>query len=334
MPAQDPGGAAGTARAVLAGLADSRVHSGQDLADRLGMTRAAIWKQVAALREQGLPIAAVAGRGYQLPWPLELLDKDTIMAALGAPSRKALASLDVVWRPTSTSDLLRQRSHALDHACRVVLAESQSAGRGRRGRAWLAPPGVNICLSAGLRFECGAVGLAGLSLATGVMLVRALNDIGCSQAGLKWPNDVVTDSGKLAGILVEIDGEYSGPSDVVIGVGLNLRGSEALCAAAGQPVAALVDLLPDGLPSRNALAAALIRRLLEGLDDFRHNGFAAFADDYARDDRLLKQDLRIVTGRGEWHGQGAGIDANGALRVRTAEGIVPVDSAEVSVRSA
>ena len=326
---------ASTARELLALLADGRLHSGQELASQLQVTRAAIWKQVRQLRGQGLPVAAVAGRGYQLPWPLELLDPARILRALPEARRHALASLDVLWRTASTSDVLRDPSLDINRQPRVVLAESQSAGRGRRGRAWLSPPGLNICLSLATRFDCGAVALAGLSLAVGVMLMRALDDARCHGAGLKWPNDILANQAKLAGVLVEIDGEYSGPCRVVIGVGLNLRMPDALCRHADQPVTDLARLVAGRLPSRNALAAAMISRLLEGLAQFREHGFAAFADDYRKHDLLRGKPLRIISQQTEWYGQGAGVDARGALRVRTEAGqLVSVDSSDVSVRRA
>ncbi len=323
---------ASTTREVLSRLADAEVHSGQDLAAHLGVTRAAIWKNVRQLRQQGLPVAAVAGRGYQLPWPLELLNERQIRKSLSRSSSKALVSLDILWRPSSTSDVLHQQAAPLSAGPSVVLAESQSAGRGRRGRVWLSPPGLNICFSLGLRFDCGAVGLAGLSLAVGVMLMRVLEDAGFTEAGLKWPNDVVVNTAKLAGVLVELQGEYSGPSSVIIGIGLNLRMPSAHAATAGQAVADLASLMPGRLPSRNALVAIMIERLLEGLEQFRRDGFAAFADDYARHDLLLGKPLKIVGPQGTWYGQGAGVDARGALRVKTDTGLVTVDSAEVSVR--
>ena len=323
----------GAAHEVLALMADGRLHSGQELASRLRVTRAAIWKQVRQLRGQGLPVAAVAGRGYQLPWPLELLDTARIVRALPSARRQALASLDVLWRTASTSDVLRAPSLEITRQPRVVLAESQSAGRGRRGRAWLSPPGLNICLSLATRFDCGAAALAGLSLAVGVMLLRALDDVGCNRAGLKWPNDILADNAKLAGVLVEIDGEYSGPYRVVIGVGLNLRMPEALCRQADQPVTDLARLMAGEPPSRNTLAAAMISRLIEGLEQFRQNGFAAFADDYFRYDLLRGKPLKITSQQAAWFGQGAGVDARGALRVRTESGeLVSVDSSDVSVR--
>lgn len=323
-----------TVREVLVQLADAEVHSGQDLAAQLGVTRAAIWKNVRQLRQQGLPIEAVAGRGYQLPWPLELLDEKQIRKSLSRPSSKALASLDIVWRPRSTSDVLHQRAASISAGPRVVLAESQSAGRGRRGRTWLSPPGLNICLSLGRRFDCGAVGLAGLSLAVGVVLIRVLEDVGFTGAGLKWPNDVVVDKAKLAGVLVELEGEYSGPSSVILGIGLNLRMPAPQRAAAGQAVADLASVVPGRLPSRNALVATMIERLLEGLEQFCCDGFAAFADEYARHDLLHGKALKIVGPQGTWYGQGAGVDGRGALRVKTETGLVTVDSAEVSVRGA
>lgn len=334
MPVKPSGDDGGTARAVLAQLADGATHSGERLAERLGVTRAAVWKQIRQLREAGLPLDAVAGRGYCLPWPLELLDRERIQAALPASIRAGLGTLEVLWRPGSTSDVARDRLADDPSAPCAILAECQRAGRGRRGRPWLSPPGLNLYLSLGLRFDTGAMGLAGLSLAVGVMLLRALEDAGCNGVQLKWPNDLVADGAKLAGVLLEIEGEYGGPSDVVIGIGLNLRMPAALRTAAGQPVTDLATLMEGAMPARNLLAARVLTRLIEGTRQFAAHGYAAFADEYARHDALIGRPLRIHAAHGDWQGTGTGIDARGALKVRTAQGVVAVDSAEVSVRRA
>jgi BirA family biotin operon repressor/biotin-[acetyl-CoA-carboxylase] ligase len=217
----------------------------------------------------------------------------------------------------------------------VVLAETQSAGRGRRGRSWLSPPGLNLYLSCLKRFDDGLGGLSGLSLAVGVMVMRTLDALGIAGAGLKWPNDILTDHGKLAGILVELSGEYQGPCAAVIGIGLNLRLTDALRAQAGQPVADLAGLCDGQPPSRNRVAGTLVQALAEGLDEFERQGFAAFVADYARHDLLDGQSLTLTGAHGELQGIGAGVDERGALQLRLGDGrLQAIDSAEVSVRRA
>jgi len=306
--------------------------SGAALAKKAGVTRAAVWKQIEALRLKGVPVEAKVGGGYRLPWPTELLDAPRIRAESTPTVRAAVGMVEVHWDIDSTSSELARRIPTLDDLA-FVMAETQSAGRGRRGRTWLSPPGMNLYLSVLKRFDTGFASLSGLSLAVGVMLIRALDDLGIRTAGLKWPNDVLAGNAKLAGILVELSGEYSGPCAAIIGVGLNIRLPDSLHERAGQPITDLASLAAGQPPGRNRVATAIVASLTEGLLAFERHGFAAFAKEYAASDLLHGQPLRIIDPRGEYNATGEGVDDRGALRVRRADGqLVTVDSAEVSVR--
>lgn len=319
---------------LLAALASGQPVSGARLAESAGLTRAAIWKQIQALRARGMPVESHGSAGYRLPWPLELLDAEHIREAMDMPSRVRLGALDVHWELDSTSSELQRRGPAAADLS-VVFAETQSAGRGRRGRTWLSPPGINLYVSCLKRFDGGLAALSGLSLAVGVIALRALAAAGVSGAGLKWPNDVLTPQGKLAGILVELSGEYQGPCAAVIGIGLNLRLTDALREQAGQPVADVAGLCGGQPPSRNRMAAALVEALVNGLRQFEQHGFAAFVDDYATHDLLRDVPLTLSGAQGDFTGIGAGVDARGALQVRLADGSTrAVDSADVTVRRA
>jgi len=322
------------ARQLLLALASGEAISGAQLADRSGVTRAAIWKQVETLRARGVPVEARGAAGYRLPWPVQLLDVAQIRAALPRSCKSRLGALEVHWELDSTSSELQRRlGEAADFS--VVLAETQSAGRGRRGRTWLSPPGFNLYLSCLKRFDRGFSALSGLSLAVGAMVLRAIESLGIEGAGLKWPNDLLAADGKLAGVLVELSGEYQGPCAAVIGIGLNLRLTDALRAQAGQPACDLATLAGGDVPDRNVVAARLIAALVEGLREFERDGFASFAQDYARHDLLAGRALKLSGAQGHFEGTGAGVDARGALQVRLASGeLRSVDSAEVTVRRA
>jgi BirA family biotin operon repressor/biotin-[acetyl-CoA-carboxylase] ligase len=319
--------------ALLPLLASGETVSGVELAARAGLTRAAIWKQIETLRALGLPVAS-GSAGYKVPWPLQLLDAARIRAALSAAHAAALGGLEVHWQLDSTSSELQRRgASAADLS--MVLAETQSAGRGRRGRPWLSPPGLNIHLSCLKRFDGGFAALTGLSLAVGVMVLRALEHLGIAGAGLKWPNDVLAAEGKLAGVLVELSGEYQGPCAAVIGVGLNVRLTPQLREQAGQPVCDLATLAGGAAPDRNRVAAALVGALIDGLQAFERDGFGAFAADYDRYDLLRGQPLTVSGAQGAFEGIGDGVDGRGALLVRLADGERrKIDSADVSVRRA
>ncbi|NID15816.1 biotin--[acetyl-CoA-carboxylase] ligase [Luteibacter yeojuensis] len=320
------------ARDLLEALAGGDAVSGAALARKAGVTRAAVWKQIEALRLKGVPVEARVGGGYRLPWTTELLDTQRIRAGLAPETSARIGMLEVHWDIDSTSSELARRIPVLDDLA-FVMAEAQSAGRGRRGRTWLSPPGMNLYLSVLKRFDGGFASLSGLSLAVGVMLLRALADLGIRTPGLKWPNDVLAGNAKLAGVLVELSGEYSGPCAAVIGVGLNIRLPDSLHERAGQPITDLASILGGDPPSRNRIASAVIAALADGLLAFERHGFAAFAEEYAANDLLRGESLRIIDPRGEYDAMGEGVDERGALRVRRANGDrVTVDSAEVSVR--
>jgi BirA family transcriptional regulator, biotin operon repressor / biotin---[acetyl-CoA-carboxylase] ligase len=271
-------------RDLVAVLADGQPRSGSDLARRFGVTRAAVWKHLAELRESGLPLEAAAGRGYRLALPLELLDADAIRAQLPDDVRARFGDIGVHWEIDSTSsELLRSAATRADLA--VCLAEQQSAGRGRRGRQWRSPPLCNVYLSVLKRFAHGMGDLAGLSLAVGVAVARALERCGAPALQLKWPNDVLAGEAKLAGILVELGGEFLGPCHAVIGVGVNLHLSDAVRAAIDQPVADLASICAP-LPPRNRVVAALLTELAAVLDLFAAQGFAALHAAFERRDRL------------------------------------------------
>ena len=318
-----------TTRALLEVLATGTPVSGATLAAQLGISRAAVWKQIEQLRARGLPVAARAGQGYALPYPLELLDADAIRA-VATPETiiEVHGSLD-----STSSELLRRASQAADLT--FVFAEMQSAGRGRRGRVWLAPPALNLTFSVLKRFERGFAALSGLSLAIGVAMAETLATAGVPRLALKWPNDLQADGRKLGGILIELGGEFLGPCQAVIGIGINLRLPPALVAAAGQPVTDLAALCGGTPPARNALAARLTGALAQALEQFAAHGFASFAARYAALDALRDRALTISGNGGTFSAVGAGVDARGALRVcRDGGGVECLDSAEITVRAA
>jgi BirA family biotin operon repressor/biotin-[acetyl-CoA-carboxylase] ligase len=316
--------------AVLTALSAEHAVSGSALAQRLGVTRAAVWKQVEALRALGAPIEAAAGSGYRLAWPLEVLDATAIRAGIGPAVRKRLGDLDVHWQIDSTSSALLRAAATGAADLSVCTAETQNAGRGRRGRGWVSSLGGNVYLSVLKRFAAGMGALSGLSLVAGIALARALADVGVRGLGLKWPNDVLAGERKLAGILVELGGEFLGPCHAVVGIGINVRLPAGVDV--GQPYADLASLCGGQPPSRNVLIGLLLDRLVAAFDRFEREGFAPFQSEFARHDLLAGRSVQVHTSAGMHEGVADGVDARGALRVRHGRGVVVYDSAEVSVR--
>ncbi|MCD9005697.1 bifunctional biotin--[acetyl-CoA-carboxylase] ligase/biotin operon repressor BirA [Luteimonas sp. XNQY3] len=320
-------------RALLQRLTAGPV-SGDTLARESGQTRAAVWKRIELLREAGVPIVARAGVGYALEQPLTLLDPSAILDALTAADRARMASLDIAWSIDSTNAELLRRPMPGANA-EVLLAERQTGGRGRRGRSWQSPLAAHLYLSLQRGFEGGLARLGGLSLVAGVAVVEALRALGIEAVRLKWPNDLVVDVGglrKLGGILVEGGGEHAGPVRAVLGIGVNVRMPEAQAAAIDQPWTDLATCCADAPPTRDALAAALVAAWLQALDLFDREGLAPFRARYARIDALDGAAVDIHTGNGTLRGIAAGIEDDGALRVRVDGALRVFHAGEVSVR--
>ena len=323
-------------RQLLLRLATGPV-SGDMLAREAGVSRAAIWKRIETLRDAGIAIAAVPGRGYRLDSPLDLLDADTIRKALPAGIAGQLASLELAWSLDSTnSELLRRELPSA--GCAVLLAERQTTGRGRRGRSWASPLAAHVYLSIGRRFEGGLARLGGLSLVAGIAACEALRELGHPGCGLKWPNDLVVDAGhdlrKLGGMLVEGGGEHGGAARAVIGLGVNVRMPVAYADSIEQPWTDLATLC-DGPPSRNLVVARLLTHLLPALAHFDAEGLADFVPRYAALDALAGRDVHIREGERTWSATSLGIATDGALRVRDRDGRErQVHAADVSLRRA
>jgi BirA family biotin operon repressor/biotin-[acetyl-CoA-carboxylase] ligase len=320
--------------ALVATLASGAESSGSSLAATLGVTRAAVWKQIEQLRALGLGVQAVPGRGYRLDAPIELLDAQVIETAIAREQRSAVGAIDIHWQIDSTSSELARIAVVSSDKPRACLAEIQTQGRGRRGRTWRTPLGGGIALSQLRRFDVGMAALAGLSLVAGVAVMRALRDAGVEGAALKWPNDIVANGKKIGGILVELGGDALGPCHAIVGIGLNVAIGAREGAAIDQPWTDLAALTNAQPPSRNRLAGLVLSRLAEALDAFAVDGFDAFANEYAVHDALFEREIVVAGGRETWKGVARGVTSRGALRVMRDGAEVAVDSGEVSVRDA
>lgn len=315
---------------ILRLLSDGRFHSGEDIASHFGVTRATVWNALQDAEAMGVQLFSVRGKGYRLPEPVRFLDEDRIRQHLG-PHRDTFI-LEIHDRIDSTNThLMRAASAGAAHAT-CTVAELQTAGRGRRGRAWQAGLGNSLAFSVLWRFDCGAGALSGLSLAVGVAMMRALHELGAMHAQLKWPNDVLSEERKLAGILIELQGDMDGPSAAVIGIGLNLRLPEAMRRAIDQPAIDLARLLDTPLIPDEVLAA-LLRHLADVLQVFSHSGFESLREEWTAHHayhkgavRMLMPDGRAVEGIAE------GVAPDGALLVRTAEGVQRFTAGEISMR--
>jgi BirA family biotin operon repressor/biotin-[acetyl-CoA-carboxylase] ligase len=319
---------------VFAKLCDGEFHSGEELAHSLGITRSAVWKAANALRDLGTPMDAIRNRGYRLHSGGEPLAAPAIRDSLSRTVRERVQGLDVAWSIPSTNTALVERPNPPPGRCDALLAEFQTAGRGRRGRSWFAPPGGSICLSLSWTFPEMPRDAGALGLAMGVCVLRALEPFGGSAARLKWPNDVLIQDRKLGGILIELRAESDGPACAVVGIGLNIAlGPQLLekIATTGLPATDLVSVVGHAI-SRNALAAGLIECCVRGLTQFEAEGLRPFIEEWRHADALRGRPVNVSSGEESVRGLARSIDLSGALLVETPQGLKKFFSGEVTVR--
>lgn len=318
--------------ALLRRLADGEFHSGEMLAQQFGVTRATVNNALRDAAHFGLTLYSVRGRGYRLARPLQWLDAGLIDAQLGA-ARDDL-HIEILDHASSSNALLLQRAAQGAASGTVLAVEWQNAGRGRLGKTWHSGLGEALTFSLLWRFECGLAALSGLSLVVGVAMMRAMHELGVQGVGLKWPNDLLLNEGKLAGILIEAQGDMLGPSAVVIGIGLNLFVPEALRERIDQPVSDL-SALEQAMPERNRVLAVSLKHLASVLHDFAGEGFAPMRDEWESHHVFQQRPVRLLLPDGnQIAGMALGVTDEGALRLATAQGERIFNAGEVSLRSA
>ena len=316
--------------AILEVLADGHFHSGETLAKGLGVTRAAVWKKVQALEKLGLSVFRVPGKGYRLADPLQLLDADSIAAGLSPGCRATLKGITILDTVDSTNSWVGARASDPE----VCFAEFQSAGRGRRGRSWVSPFGANLYLSLSWRFDEWPAGFTALGMVTAIAAVRAMDSLGIGSVRIKWPNDLVAADRKLGGVLIDVQGEPPRATRAVIGLGLNVRMPARSAEQIDQPWMDLATLAEGAPPERNALAAALVESLVQAMQDFAERGFAAFTADWQELDLVFGRTVALHSHDQTVTGVAAGVDGEGALLLKTPQGVKRFVSGDISLRIA
>jgi BirA family transcriptional regulator, biotin operon repressor / biotin---[acetyl-CoA-carboxylase] ligase len=319
---------------LLVLLADGQLHSGEWLARQLNVSRAAVWKGMERLRALGVEVQALPRQGYRLPMPVELLDVERISQELDSENKGQLRELELLFEVDSTNTRLLAAAPPPCGTADVVLSELQHAGRGRRGRRWIAPFGTGVAMSVAWTFSDGARSLPALSLGVGVAVARALTRVGASGVKLKWPNDIWFRDRKIGGVLIELRAEASGPAHVVIGLGLNVALSAAArgeIEAGGVRVAAVADACAAP-PSRNRVIGAILDELLSMLVQFEREGFAAFRSAWTALDALHGRESQVVLGATAISGTARGVDEEGALLLETGDRMQRFVSGEASLR--
>nr|WP_255612637.1 biotin--[acetyl-CoA-carboxylase] ligase [Alcanivorax sp. 1008] len=292
-------------------MKDGEFHSGEALGKALDISRAAVWKRIERLAALGVDVERVRGKGYRVPGGIALLDYARLNDQLSGSF-----PVEVVLSTGSTNEdvvaLLRDRQQAP----LALLAEHQSAGRGRRGRAWSSPFATNLYLTLGWRFGVGAPRLEGLSLAVGVVVAQALQAAGLGGAvSLKWPNDIWVAGRKIGGVLIELSGDLEEACTAAIGIGINGRLGTTSAAEIDQP---WTDFYRETgrTMDRTELAIELLLGLARMLKMFPAQGFAGWRERWAEFDALAGRPVSVSTAAGSIQGVAEGVDGSGALRLR------------------
>jgi len=321
---------------ILSLLADGEFHSGTELAELLGVSRSAICKQLSGLAALGLHHSAVSGKGYRLDKPLELLESSKINAVLNDQNKVLIPTLEIHDSLDSTNSYLMEHSRNNAESGFVCFAEHQTAGKGRRGRQWVSPYGSNIYVSMLWRFQQGGItSTAGLSLAIGVAVIRALKLYGINDVGLKWPNDIYSQGKKLGGILIEVSGEADGPCAAVIGLGLNLFLPEHQAQTITQAWTDLTQVSGEIPVLRNQLAGTLLNEMLAVVNGFEMDGIKAYLDEWRSYDCLKGKAATLFIGQQQIEGIVEGIDDKGLILIKKPDGLVQAfASGEVSFSGA
>lgn len=314
---------------ILKLLSDGKFHSGEAIARHFKVSRATVWNALQHAEQLGVEVFSVRGRGYKLPQAVTLLNEQAILSAVGDQS--TWLKLEVHDHLPSTNSYLMQNVSTQKHAT-CVVANLQTSGRGRRGRSWQAGLGTSLTFSLLWRFQCGASALSGLSLAVGVALMRSLHQFGITNSQLKWPNDVLVNHEKLAGILIELQGDMEGPSTAVIGMGINLNLPASLKQQIDQPVTDLASAFTQTVDP-NHLLGVLLKHMADVLLAFEQSGFSALRDEWTQHHAYHNQAVRMLMPDGrEAQGVVQGIAEDGSLLVTTTDGLQRFISGEISLR--
>ncbi|MDA0149410.1 bifunctional biotin--[acetyl-CoA-carboxylase] ligase/biotin operon repressor BirA [Vibrio sp. LaRot3] len=317
---------------LLKCLSDGEFHSGEDLGERLGISRAAVSKHIKGIQGWGVDVFSVQRKGYRLAVPMQLLDQQRLSELVDVP-------VELISVIDSTNQYLLDRADSLPSG-QVCIAEYQEKGRGRRGREWVSPFGSNLYMSMYWRLDAGMAAAMGLSLVVGVAIVEALEKMGVEGIKLKWPNDLYFEDRKLAGILVEMSGQAGAAANLVIGMGMNLMmhnnqqtsSNYTILQGITQPWASLSEAIGTDSIDRNKLAATLINTLDSALREYEDCGMTGFVSRWNRLDNFIGREVRLIMGNKEIKGIAQGINEQGAILIETSKGLESYIGGEISLR--
>lgn len=323
----------GNKLAILNALNQGGFISGQLLGEQLGISRAAVSKHMQTLQAMGLDIFKVSGKGYSLNNSVGLLEQNKIQQYYqGLNASTAHIEVHPIIDSTN-SELMRRiaAKQTLDSGT-VVVAEMQQAGRGRRGRVWQSPFGANLYYSYFWRLDDGLQAAMGMSIAVGLAVYDTLKALYQLDIELKWPNDIYLNKEKLAGVLVELDGQPQGPCQLVIGIGINLQMPTSYSQQIDQ---AWTDLSQHSQQiDKNQLVAHLTYHLEQRLAQYSQTGLHDMYQQWNELNAFAGQCVELNTGHRSWRGICEGIDPQGGIRIRQDGEVKSYYGGEISLRKA
>ena len=311
-------------------LADGEFHSGEMIGDVLGISRAAVSGHVKSLTNMGLDIYSITGKGYQLPGGLILLNVGHIKQNYALDQ-----SLELIPIIPSTNEhlmrLIKSEKDLVDG--HTIIAECQTKGRGRRGRTWQSPYGSHVYLSQYRTMDSGLSAASGLSIAIGLAVVKTISQFTKLDCRLKWPNDVLVGGKKIAGILVEAEGQTDGICHLVIGVGINVNMPISSANNIEQPWTD-VNAISDELIDRNIFIAKLLEQLEHVYQEYQANRLDSLFKQWNANNAYENQIVELTSASKTQVGKCLGIDANGALLLEdlTSKSVLKIFGGEVSLR--
>ena len=322
-----------TSNSVFALLRDNSFHSGEAIAELLGVSRTAVWKAIATLRNKGLDIHSVRGKGYCLARHIELLDKAKILQDIPAHLQNRF-HIQTYFELSSTNDYLLQHIQQCtdDSSSTVCVSEHQTQGRGRRGRIWHSPLGANLYLSLTWRHQQSPQAVSGFSLVTALALAKSLEKLGIKGVELKWPNDVLWNKKKLAGILLEISGEAHGDQHLVVGLGVNIDMPMSSREFIDQPYTD-ISTASGKLISRNRLIAEILVQVDDYFHLYESEGMGALIPEWLSRDAYMNKEVELIFPAQTIKGRIKGIDEQGSILLELKDGSTRAfQSGEISLR--
>ncbi|MBK7353203.1 MAG: bifunctional biotin--[acetyl-CoA-carboxylase] ligase/biotin operon repressor BirA [Nitrosomonas sp.] len=319
--------------AILKLLSDGEFHSGTKIAQLLGVSRASVSNALHGIDEFGVVLYRVTGKGYRWINPIQWLDKRAINQYLAERSPRFRITIDDVVESTNTILLNTKKTRYSDQSMiDVVVAELQTKGRGRRGRSWFSGLGDSLTFSLSWQFQQGVNFLAGLSLAVGVGIIRTFVSLGISDIALKWPNDLLSNTSKLGGVLIELQGEVQGPATAVIGIGINLAPSSEIKHYVDQDITDLYSITNAPI-DRNKLLASLLIEITAVLEIFADEGFSPFKEEWISYHAYEAKEVEVLLPAGSIErGIVTGITEDGSLRLKMESGLKSFHCGEISLR--